>query len=94
MKFEWDNKKAESNLKKHAVSFEEAESAFGDPHAALFPDKDHSIEEKREIIITYSNRQRLLVISFTKRPGDVVRIISVRRADREELRNQENERNG
>lgn len=91
MQFEWDPEKATSNLKKHGVSFEEAESAFGDPLASVFLDEDHSIEEKREIIIAYSERLRLLVISFTERAGDVIRIISARRADPEERRNHENE---
>lgn len=91
MQFEWDPEKAASNLKKHGVSFKEAESAFGDPLASVFLDEDHSIEEKREIIIGYSERQRLLVISFTERAGDVIRIISARRADPEERRTHENE---
>jgi Uncharacterized protein conserved in bacteria len=72
------------------VSFDEAESVFGDTLASIFLDEDHSIEEKREII-GYSERQRLLVISFTERAGDMVRIISARRADREERRTHENE---
>ena len=54
-------------LKKHGVSFYEAESAFGDPLASVFLDEDHSVEEKREIMIAYSERQRLLVISFTEK---------------------------
>lgn len=47
LKFEWDNAKAQSNLIKHGVSFEEAASVFGDPLAFTFPDPDHSIGEKR-----------------------------------------------
>jgi uncharacterized protein len=67
MRFDWDPIKASSNLRKHGVNFEEAETAFGDPFAGLFPDEDHSIDEKREIIVGYSERRRLLVISFTER---------------------------
>lgn len=94
MQFDWDPEKAASNLKKHdGVSFTEAESVFGDPLAAVFSDEDHSFEEKREIIIGYSMRQRLLVVSFTERADDVIRIISARRADPEERRNHENDRN-
>ncbi len=73
MKFEWDPAKATSNLKKHDVSFEEAESVFGDPLSAIFVDYDHSFEEKREIIIGYSDRQRILVISFTVRENEIIR---------------------
>jgi hypothetical protein len=47
LKFEWDDAKAQSNLAKHGVSFEEAASVFGDPLALTFPDPDHSIGEKR-----------------------------------------------
>lgn len=91
MQFDWYPPKAESNLKKHGVSFEEAETVFGDSLAAIFSDKDHSIEEKREIIIGYSDRMRLLVVSFTERSENVVRIISARLADSKERRNHENE---
>lgn len=91
MQFDWDPEKAASNLRKHDVSFQEAESVFGDPLAMVFLDDDHSIEEKREIIIGYSERQRLLVVSFTERSDDVVRIISARRADSDERRKHEDE---
>ncbi len=91
MRFEWDPVKAESNLKKHGVNFDEAETVFGDPLAVVFLDEDHSIGEKREIMIGYSESGRLLVISFTERPIDVIRIISARRADPEERRKHENE---
>ncbi len=91
MRFDWDPEKAASNLRKHDVSFPEAESVFGDPLAMVFWDDEHSIEEKREIIIGYSERQRLLVVSFTERRDDVIRIISARRADPDERRKHENE---
>ncbi len=54
MNFDWDPKKAAANIKKHdGVTFEEAETVFGDPNAAVFLDEDHSWEEKREIIINW-----------------------------------------
>jgi uncharacterized protein len=51
LKFEWDHKKAASNLSKHGVSFEEALTVFRDPLARIFDDEDHSIEGQREIIL-------------------------------------------
>ena len=92
MRFEWDENKATANFKKHGVSFDEAATSFGDPLAAIFLDEGHSLDEKREILIAYSRRQRLLVVSFTERSADVIRIISARRADPEERRHHENER--
>lgn len=89
MQFDWDPNKAASNLKKHAVSFNEAETVFGDPLASVFLDEDHSVDEKREIIIGYSERQMLLVISYTESEDELIRIISARRADSEERRNHE-----
>lgn len=93
MKFDWYPPKAESNLKKHQVSFEEAKTVFGDPLAAIFLDDGHSFDEKREIMIGYSDRNRLLVVSFTERGNDLIHIISARRADPDERRKHENERN-
>jgi len=94
MNFEWDPKKAESNVKKHGgVSFEEAETVFGDSLAAIFLDDEHSFDEKREIIIGYSDENRLLVVSFTERGNDMIHIISARRADPVERRKHENEQN-
>jgi uncharacterized DUF497 family protein len=51
MRFEWDAKKAATNLKKHRVSFDEAITVFRDPLAVIVDDEDHSEEECREIII-------------------------------------------
>ena|ERR1043166_5000034 len=51
MQFEWDAGKADANIKKHRVSFEEAVTVFSDPLARIFDDPDHSLEEKRELII-------------------------------------------
>jgi len=82
--FEWDSNKAASNLRKHAVAFEEACTVFGDPLAAIFDDEEHSTDEPREIVIGHSTRQRLLVVSFTQRGADLVRIISARKATKSE----------
>jgi uncharacterized DUF497 family protein len=86
--FEWDPRKAGSNLKKHGVPFAEALTVFSDPAALIFDDPDHSGDERREIIIGYSRRPRLLVVSFTERAGRV-RIITVRRASRAETKRHE-----
>ncbi|NUN64346.1 BrnT family toxin [Pseudanabaena biceps] len=90
MKFEWDNSKAITNLKKHGVSFEEAQTVFDNPLAVIFDDAAHSINEYREIIIGHSLRSQLLIISFTERSNSI-RIISARPATRKER--EEYERN-
>ncbi|UBF24377.1 BrnT family toxin [Kovacikia minuta CCNUW1] len=77
MEFEWDESKADANLKKHGVSFEEAKTVFDNPMAVIFDDEAHSIDEQREIIIGHSRRNRLLLVSFTER-SDSIRIISAR----------------
>jgi len=83
LRFEWDRKKAASNLFKHKVSFEEALTVFGDPLARIFDDEDHSFEERREIIAGTSAKARLLIVCFTSE-HDSVRIFSARRATRSE----------
>jgi uncharacterized protein len=83
MEFEWDTSKAASNLNKHGVSFEEAQTVFDNPLAFIFEDEAHSITEHREIIIGHSHRNRLLLVSFTERPN-AIRIISARLVTRKE----------
>jgi uncharacterized DUF497 family protein len=83
MKFEWDPKKALSNLRKHKVSFEEASRALSDPMAATGADPDHSIGEFRYITFGVSERGRLLVVAHTER-GETIRIISARVAGKGE----------
>ena len=56
MIYEWDPAKAKVNLKKHAVSFEEASTVFLDPLAITFPDPDHSGLEQREITIGHTEK--------------------------------------
>ncbi len=77
--FEWDDDKARSNEQKHGVTFQEASTVMDDPLAVIFDDPEHSDEELREIIVGYSNRSRLLMVSFTQR-DPTLRIISARRA--------------
>lgn len=81
--FDWDTRKADSNLEKHAVSFEEAETIFLDPLSIWASDPDHSIGESRMIGIGLSSNGRMLVISFTERESRI-RIISARKATRRE----------
>ena len=81
--FDWDRDKAEINLKKHYVSFEEAKSVFLDDSARTFDDDEHSIGELREMIIGYSNNNKLLVVSFTQR-NEIIRIISARKVTKKE----------
>ena len=83
MKFEWDPIKARLNLRKHGVSFEEAATALSDPMAATGNDPDHSLYEFRYITFGVSNRGRLLIVSHTEE-GDILRIISARRASKGE----------
>lgn len=90
IEFEWDANKANTNQKKHAVTFEEVSTVFGDSLAVIFDDEQHSGEEQREIIIGRSDRNRILLVSFTERE-DRIRIISARQASkRERTSNEEN----
>jgi uncharacterized protein len=77
MEFEWDEGKAESNLIKHGISFDDAQTVFNDPLYVDFYDPDHSEDEDRYLIIGESNRGRLLIVSYTER-GNVIRLISAR----------------
>lgn len=83
MKFEWDPRKAESNFRKHGVSFDEAGSAFLDRLALSGPDPDHSVSELRYITFGMSRLGQLLVVSHTFR-ADAIRIINARRTTRNE----------
>jgi uncharacterized DUF497 family protein len=85
MKFEWDPQKADSNLKKHGVSFQEAASVFGDPLSITYYDPDHSIGEHRYITVGVSRSGKFLMVAHTDR-GNNVRIISARNMTRQERR--------
>ena len=85
LRFEWDAAKDRANQKKHGVSFEEAQSVFLDDNARLIDDPDHSVDEERFILIGISSRPRTLVVCHCLRQrGNVIRIISARKADRSE----------
>ena len=80
MIYEWDPKKADENLKRHKISFDEATSVFTDPFALTFDDPEHSLGEQRYITIGTSSTQRILFLSHADRGEDHVRIISARSA--------------
>ena len=81
LRFEWDERKAAANTKKHGVSFEEARSVFVDERAKLIDDPDHSEEENRFVLLGLSSALRLLLVCHCYRSeGNVVRIISARKA--------------
>lgn len=88
LRFEWDARKAQANLLKHGVSFEEAVTVFADPFARIFDDPDHSIDEAREIIIGLSQMHRLLIVCFTNR-GETVRLFSARKTTKVERQDYE-----
>lgn len=80
-RFEWDPRKSLSNRKKHGVSFEEARSAFSDEQGRVIDDPDHSQGEDRFLLLGMSSALRLLVVCHCVREdGDVIRLISARRA--------------
>lgn len=81
--FEWDDRKAEENIKNHGVSFFETKSVFDDPLAVTIEDQIHSASEQRFITMGESARQRLLIVVHLQEE-DVIRIISAREATRRE----------
>ena len=80
MIYEWNPKKADENLKRHRISFDEATSVFTDPFALTFDDPEHSVDEQRYITIGTSSTQRIVFLSHADRGEDHVRIISARSA--------------
>ena len=85
LRFEWDDRKNAQNTRKHGVSLEEAQTVFFDEHALLIADPGHSEHEERLILLGFSSALRTLVVCHCyRRQGDVVRLISARRADRQE----------
>ena len=89
MEFEWDSAKEKSNLRKHQVGFSEAKTVFGDPLALTVQDPTHSFDENRFLSMGRSEADRLIVVSYTERHGDMIRIISARLASRKERRKYE-----
>ena len=88
MNFEWDSRKAESNLRKHGVSFSEAQTVFRDDLSATVYDIDHSKDEDRYITIGWSNRRKLLIVSYTEH-SNLIRIISARELTKAEQKDYE-----
>ena len=83
--FEWDNNKEKSNKRKHGISFDEARTAFYDENAIQYFDPDHSDEEDRFILLGISFKLKVLVVCHCFRENDsVIRIISARKADKDE----------
>ena len=89
IQFEWDRNKNDINQRKHKVSFEEAKTVFFDPEALLIHDPDHSEDdEDRFIIMGLSQNLKILVVCHCYKSNDeVIRIISARKADKDEIKN-------
>jgi uncharacterized DUF497 family protein len=88
MDFEWDPDKAERNVAKHGVSFEEASGAFADPLSITIADPDHSEDEARFLLIGLTESGKLVVVSHVER-GETLRLINARLATRHERRTYE-----
>jgi uncharacterized DUF497 family protein len=90
MRFDWDAGKATTNRRKHGVSFEDAITAFDDPYALLAPDPTHSMPREQRTWLIGEGDPGVLVVVFTVRDGgEVVRLISARRANRRERKRYE-----
>jgi len=81
----WDPKKAEANLRKHGIDFNEAAAVFSDTLSSTFPSQDHSENEARFLPIGSSPNQQTLVVAHTE-DDNVIRIISARLATSQEKR--------
>ncbi len=89
-RFTWDEDKAASNIVDHqGVTFDEASTVFDDRLARVFDDEIHSFDERREIIIGHSMNNRLLLVCFTERSNEIIRIISARLPTKKERKKYE-----
>lgn len=87
LRFEWDDRKSRENRRKHGVSFEEACTVFFDRHAVEFYDDEHAAWEDRFLLLGMSAKLRILMVCHCLREGgDVIRIVSARKATRNEQR--------
>jgi len=87
LEFEWDKSKERANIKKHGISFEEARTTFFDEHAVFFHDPDHSEDVDRFILLGTSYKLNTLVVCHCFREDETtVRIISARKADKDEAK--------
>ena len=77
-RFEWNERKANSNRIRHGVTFDEAATVLDDALARIFDNGLNSGDERREIIIGHSITRRLLLVCFTERPDETIRIIGAR----------------
>lgn len=93
-RFEWDDIKAAENLRKHGVSFDEAQTVFGDAYALHTYDGPHSWDEDRFIIVGRSARDRALFVVYVERTEVTLRIVSARRATLRERRTYEEKSRG
>lgn len=85
IEFEWDPQKDKSNKRKHGVSFEEARTVFFDDNATQFFDNEHSVDEERFLLLGMSTQLKMLVVChWEKAQGDIIRIISARKATKSE----------
>jgi len=85
IKFVWEERKALSNLKKHKISFEEAQTVFHDVNAFEYWDEEHSeLEEDRFLLLGYSFKARMLLVCYCERGKNMIRIISARKATKSE----------
>ncbi|NES21595.1 MAG: BrnT family toxin [Symploca sp. SIO3E6] len=85
LRFEWDDQKAQSNKKKHGISFNEAQTVFYDENARLIYDSEHSLDEERYVLLGMSGSLRLLAVSHTyQKDVEFIRLISARKATKRE----------
>lgn len=84
MNFEWDENKNRTNIKKHGVDFRDACYVFADMYALSMPDDEHSENEERWLLLGASQNGKILLVVHTQRIGDIVRIISARKATKHE----------
>lgn len=89
MKFEWDPDKEQSNVRKHRIGFTEAMTVFNDPFEMTIEDRAHSLDEERFLSLGTSEAGNMLVVSYTERHGERIRIIGARTASRRERRQYE-----
>ncbi len=87
LRFEWDNNKERVNISKHGVSFDEAQTAFYDEYAIQFFDPEHSESEDRFLLLGTSFKLKTLVVCHCFREEEtIIRIISARKADKDEAK--------
>lgn len=84
MTYEWDEVKAQLNIAKHGVSFDEAKTAFCDEYGLIVFDEEHSDNEERFYLLAMSQKERILVVVHCYKDGDIIRIISARKATAKE----------